>query len=185
MPQYDSDLARLARRIDQVAIRSGHIVAWLVVPMVLSLCYEVVARYVFNAPTQWAYDMTFMLYGSFFMLGAAFTLQRKGHVRTDSLYADWSVRRQAMTDLACYLVMFLPFAGVFAFVGWGYFVKAWVTNETFVSSAWQPITWPFKLSMPVAGLLLIIQGISESLKCVHAIQHGAWPDGTKLPEVIV
>jgi len=185
MPHIDSDLARLARRIDRIAIRSGHIAAWLVVPMVLSLCYEVVARYVFNAPTQWAYDMTFMLYGSFFMLGAAFTLQRKGHVRTDSLYANWSVRRQAMTDLVCYLVMFLPFVGVFAFVGWGYFVKAWVTNETFVSSAWQPITWPFKLTMPLAGVLLIIQGISESLKCVYAIQHGDWPDGAKMPEVIV
>jgi len=185
MPHNDSDLARLARRIDQIAIRSGHLAAWLVVPMVLSLCYEVVARYVFNAPTQWAYDMTFMLYGSFFMLGAAFTLQRKGHVRTDSLYADWSVRRQAMTDLVCYVVMFLPFVGVFAFVGWGYFVKAWVTNETFVSSAWQPITWPFKLTMPIAGVLLIIQGISECLKCVHALRHGEWPDVAKMPEIIV
>ena len=185
MPHSDSDLARLARRIDQIAIRSGHIVAWLVVPMVLSLCYEVVARYVFNAPTQWAYDMTFMLYGSFFMLGAAFTLQRKGHVRTDSLYANWSAQRQAITDLVCYLVMFLPFVGVFAFVGWGYFVKAWVTNETFVSSAWQPVTWPFKLTMPLAGMLLIIQGISECLKCVHVLRHGDWPDGAKMPEVIV
>lgn len=185
MPHNDSDLARLARRIDQIAIRSGHLAAWLVVPMVLSLCYEVVARYVFNAPTQWAYDMTFMLYGSFFMLGAAFTLQRKGHVRTDSLYADWPVRRQAITDLVCYVVMFLPFVGVFAFAGWGYFVKAWVTNETFVSSAWQPITWPFKLTMPVAGVLLIIQGISECLKCVHALRHGTWPDVAKMPEIIV
>ena len=89
-----SPLARWARRIDQVAVVSGHIVAWMVVPMVLSLCYEVVSRYVFNAPTQWAYDMTFMLYGSFFMLGSAYTLQRKGHVRTDSWHANWSPRRK-------------------------------------------------------------------------------------------
>ncbi|WP_088278309.1 TRAP transporter small permease subunit [Ideonella sp. A 288] len=185
MTEADSGLARLAGRLDQVAIGSGRLAAWLVIPMVLSLCYEVAARYVFNAPTQWAYDMTFMLYGSFFMLGSAFTLQRKGHVRTDSLYAGWSPRRQAGVDLACYLFMFLPFVSVFAFVGWGYFVKAYTTNETFVSSAWQPITWPFKLTMPVAGVLLIIQGVSESLKCVHALQHGEWPDEAPKPETLV
>ena len=178
MHSKDSALASAARRIDQLAIWSGHVVAWLIVPMVLSLCWEVVARYVFNAPTQWAYDMTFMLYGSFFMLGAAFTLQRKGHVRTDSFYAGWSPRRQAAVDLAGYLVMAVPFAGVFAFVGWGYFVKAFVTNETFVSSAWQPITWPFKLGMPVAGALLLAQIASECLKCLHTLRAGRWPDAS-------
>ncbi len=111
MSSRDSDLVRLARRIDLIAIGSGQLVAWLIVPMVLSLTWEVVARYVFNAPTQWAYDMTFMLYGTFFMLGAAFTLQRKGHVRTDMYYERWSPRRQAIIDIACYLIFFLPFVG--------------------------------------------------------------------------
>ena len=169
-------LLSVAAALDQVARVSGRIVAWLIVPMVLSLCYEVVARYVFNAPTQWAYDMTFMLYGTFFMLGAAFTLQRKGHVRTDSLYANWPPRKQAWVDLAGHLLMLLPFAGALLFVGWGYFVKAYVTNETFVSSAWQPITWPFKLALPLTGLLLLIQGVSECLKCVHTLRTGQWPD---------
>ena len=175
-PAVDSPLARAARRIDVVAIVSGNLVAWLIVPMVLSLTWEVVARYVFNAPTVWAYDMTFMLYGTFFMVGAAFTLQRKGHIRTDSYYGEWSPRRQATIDLVCYLVMFLPFAGVFLFYGWGYFMKAFVTHETFVSSPWSPITWPFKLMMPLAGLLLLVQGASEVLKCLHAIRFRSWPD---------
>lgn len=181
----ESRLVALARGIDQIAIWSGRIAAWLIIPMVLSLCYEVVARYVFNAPTEWAYDMTFMLYGSFFMLGAAFTLQRKGHVRTDSFYAKWSPRRQAWTDIVCYLVMYLPFVSVFAFVGWGYFVKAYLTHETFVSSSWQPITWPFKLAMPVTGVLLLLQGVSEVLKCVQTIRSGHWPDRAPDTEVIV
>ena len=171
----NSRLVAIAQKIDQLAIWSGRAAAWLILPMVFSLCYEVIARYVFNAPTLWAYDMTFMLYGSFFMLGAAFTLQRKGHVRTDSFYANWSPKRQAWTDLACYGLMFFPFVSVFLFVGWGYFVKAFVTNETFVSSAWQPITWPFKMVMPLTGLLLFIQGISECLKCIHTIRYGQWP----------
>ncbi|MEO8526789.1 MAG: TRAP transporter small permease subunit, partial [Caldimonas sp.] len=152
------------------------IVAWLIVPMVLALSYEVASRYLFSAPTVWAYDMTFMLYGTFFMIGAAFTLQRKGHIRTDSFYGEWSPRRQASVDLACYLLMFFPLAAVFAFSGWGYFWKSFVTNETFVSSPWTPIAWPFKLMMPVAGVLLLIQGVSECLKCVDAIHHNAWAD---------
>lgn len=173
---FDSPLARAARRIDLVAIVTGRIVAWLIVPMVLGLSFEVISRYLFNAPTIWAYDMTFMLYGTFFMVGAAFTLQRKGHIRTDSYYGEWSPRRQAWVDLVCYLVMFMPFAAVFAVYGWGYFMKAYTTNETFVSSPWSPVTWPFKLMMPVAGLLLFVQGVSECLKCLHAIRHGTWPE---------
>ena len=185
MNARDSGWLRWARRLDCVAIWSGHAVAWLIVPMVLSLAYEVAARYLFNAPTQWAYDMTFMLYGSFFMLGAAYTLQRKGHVRTDSLYSNWSPRRQATVDLVCYGLMFFPFVGVLVFVGWGYFWKAFVTNETFVSSAWQPITWPFRLSLPLAGALLMVQGISECLKCVHTLRTGVWPDKGTGPEIVV
>lgn len=182
MHSNDSAVLRVARRLDAVAIYSGQAVAWMIVPLVLALSYEVVARYAFNAPTQWAYDMTFMLYGSFFMLGAAYTLQRKGHVRTDSFYGNWSPRTQALVDLACYVLMFFPFVGVLLFVGWGYFWKAFVTHETFVSSSWQPITWPFKLSVPVAGALLMLQGISECLKCVHTLRSGQWPDGEPASE---
>jgi TRAP-type mannitol/chloroaromatic compound transport system permease small subunit len=185
MSASESGLIRLAHRLDVLALALGNLVAWLIVPMVLSLTYEVVARYVFNAPTQWAYDMTFMLYGSFFMLGAAYTLQRKGHVRTDSYYSAWSPRRQAITDLVCYLIFFLPFVGVFVFTGWGYFMKAFTTGETFVSSSWQPITWPFKLAMPLAGVLLLVQGFSECLKCIDTIRTGDWADRPPAPEVAV
>lgn len=175
----ESTLLRLARRLDRVAIASGQLVAWLIVPMVLGLSYEVVARYGFNSPTLWAYDMTFMLYGSFFMLGAAYTLQRKGHIRTDSWYGGWSVRTQAWIDIAGYLLMFMPFVAVFLWTGSGYFWKSFTTNETFVSSPWQPIAWPFKLVMPLTGLLLAIQGISELLKSIHAARTGQWPDAPK------
>lgn len=171
-----SILLRLSRQLDPIAIWSGRIVAWLIIPMVLALSYEVVARYAFNAPTLWAYDMTFMLYGSFFMLGTAFTLQRKGHIRTDSLYANWSVRRQGWTDVVCYILMFLPVVTVFLFSGWEYFVKSWSTGERFVSSPWMPVAWPFKAVMPLTGLLLLLQGISEFCKSLHAALTGKWAD---------
>jgi TRAP-type mannitol/chloroaromatic compound transport system permease small subunit len=172
----DSSWARAARRLDPIAVWSGRLACFMLIPLVLALTWEVVARYVFNAPTQWAYDMTFMLYGTFFMLGAAFTLQRKGHVRTDMYYERWSPRRQASIDIVCYLLFFLPVVWVFTYTGWGYFWKSFVTNETFVSSAWQPIAWPFKMAMPLTGVLLAIQGLSEVFKCVHTLQHGKWPD---------
>lgn len=176
MTSTDERLARTARRLDQLAIWSGRVTCWMLVPLVLGLTYEVAARYLFNKPTTWAYDLTFMLYGTFFMLGAAFALQRKGHVRTDMFYDRWPPRRQAAVDLACYAFVFLPVVYVLVVTGWGYFWKAFVTNETFVSSAWQPITWPFKLALPVAGALLLVQGASEVLKCVYALRNDRWPD---------
>jgi TRAP-type mannitol/chloroaromatic compound transport system permease small subunit len=109
------------------------------------------------------------------MLGAAFTLQRKGHVRTDSFYGEWSVRRQALVDVVCYLVMFLPFVLVFAYTGWGYFFKSFMTDERFVTSPWMPLAWPFKGMMPLTGVLLLIQGVSEVLKSLHALTTGEWP----------
>jgi TRAP-type mannitol/chloroaromatic compound transport system permease small subunit len=152
--------------------------------MVLGLSYEVCARYLFNSPTLWAYDMTFMLYGSFFMLGASYTLQRKAHIRTDSLYADWSPRQQGWVDVVCYLVMFLPFVAVFLWTGWGYFEKSFVTSERFVSSPWMPLAWPFKAVMPLTGLLLALQGISELCKSLYAALNGEWPDAIAVEERI-
>ena len=184
MPSQASLLLRISQLLDPIAIWSGKLAAWLIVPMVLSLVYEVVARYVFHAPTLWAYDMTFMLYGAFFMLGAAFTLQRKGHIRTDSLYANWSVRRQAWIDVICYLVMFIPFVAVFLWAGWGYFWKAFQTGERFVSSPWMAIAWPFKLVMPLTGALLAIQGISELCKSLYAARTGQWPTGSITTEPV-
>jgi TRAP-type mannitol/chloroaromatic compound transport system permease small subunit len=172
----ESGFSRAAKRMDQIAIWSGKLVCWMLVPLVLALTWEVVSRYVFNKPTVWAYDLTFMLYGTFFMLGAAFTLQRKGHVRTDMFYDRWSPRHQAVIDILGYLIIFVPFAGFLVFTGWGYFWKAFQTGETFVSSSWQPITWPFKLAMPVSGVLLLIQGLSEVLKALHTLRFGQWPD---------
>jgi TRAP-type mannitol/chloroaromatic compound transport system permease small subunit len=180
MSPFSSALLRTSRMLDPIAIWSGKIVAWLIVPMIFSLGYEVLARYVFNAPTLWAYDMTFMLYGAFFMLGAAYTLQRKGHIRTDSYYANWSARRQGWTDAACYVMFFLPFIVVFLWAGWGYFAKAWITDERFVSSPWRAVAWPFKAVMPLTGLLLALQGISEICKSVYAGINNAWPPVEKV-----
>ncbi len=157
-------LDRVTAVLDVPARYVGKAVAWLIVPMVGSLVYEVTARYLFNAPTVWAYDMTFMLYGTFFMLGSAWTLQRGGHIRTDTFYAGWSPRTRAWVDLACYAGFFFPAMIVFGWAGWDFFWKSYGQNERIVTSPWLPIVWPFKLVMPVFAALIVLQGISECVK---------------------
>lgn len=158
---------RLADAIDALTRFVGKAIAWLILPMVLSLVWEVVARYFFNAPTVWAYDMTFMLYGTFFMLGSAWTLQRGGHIRTDTYYSGWSDRTKARVDLACYAVFFFPALVVFAWLGAEYFWKSFGQNERIVTSPWLPIVWPFKFVIPATAVLLVLQGAAECLR--------AWP----------
>ena len=160
---------RLTQALDAITRVVGRVTAWLIIPMVGSLVYEVFARYLFDAPTVWAYDMTYMLYGTFFMLGSAWTLQRGGHIRTDSFYANWSPRRKAIVDAACYVLFYLPAMVVFLKLGAEYFWKSFQQNERIVTSPWLPIVWPFKFVMPVTAALLIIQGISELIKCMRVI----------------
>jgi TRAP-type mannitol/chloroaromatic compound transport system permease small subunit len=167
-------LTATIRTLDAISSWTGRIVAWLIFPMVGSLVYEVVARYVFDAPTEWAYDMTFMLYGTFFMMGASYTLFHKGHIRTDSFYAAWSVKRQGAVDAVCYLLFFFPGLIAFFWVGWEYFWRSFMQGERIVTSPWMPIVYPFKFVIPLAAALLIIQGVSEFLKSVWAARHGEW-----------
>jgi len=157
--------ARLADAIDALTRFFGKAIAWLILPMVMSLVWEVVARYFFDAPTIWAYDMTFMLYGTFFMVGSAWTLQRGGHIRTDVYYMKWSKRTQARVDLACYLILFFPAMVVFGWLCWEYFWKSYQQNESIVTSPWMPIVWPFKFTMPLTAVLLVLQGVAECIRC--------------------
>ncbi len=165
MTAVPAGLARLTRAIERVTRFTGKAVSWLIVPMVLSLVWEVFARYLFNAPTIWAYDMTFILYGTFFMVGSAWTLQRSGHIRTDSYYSGWSTRTQAIVDLACYAVFFFPAMAVFTWLTSEYFWKSFQQGERIVTSPWLPLIWPFKFMMPLSGGLLLLQGIAECIKC--------------------
>lgn len=159
---------------DSISIVSGKLTAWLIFPMVGSLVYEVIARYFFDSPTIWAYDTTYMFYGAFFMLGAAYTLYRKGHIRTDFFYNNWSVRCQGWVDAAAYLLFFFPSLIVFLAVSWDFFYQSWSLKERIVTSPWMPIVYPFKLVLTVATALLLIQGISELIKSLYAALKGEW-----------
>lgn len=165
-------LLALVRALDLVSLWSGRLVAWLIIPMVLSLVYEVLARYAFNAPTAWAYDMTYMLYGSFFMLGAAYTLLRQGHIRTDSFYGGWSPRVQGIVDAVCYVVFFFPPLIALLWVSIDFFWVSFQRGERVVSSPWMPVIYPVKFVIPLTCCLLILQGTAEFLRSVWAFRTG-------------
>jgi TRAP-type mannitol/chloroaromatic compound transport system permease small subunit len=158
--------------IDRIADVAGRVVAWMIIPMTIAVTWEVIARHFFRAPTIWAFDVTYMLYGTHFMLGTAYTLMRVGHVRTDMLYSRWSVRRQSWIDAIGYLFFFFPAMILLFYFGWQEFSHAWSIGETSDASPWRPIVYPFKGVIPLTALLLLVQGIGEFLKDIYAIRTG-------------
>jgi TRAP-type mannitol/chloroaromatic compound transport system permease small subunit len=134
----------------------------------------VTARYLFKAPTEWAYDVTYMLYGTIFMLGAAFTLLKKAHIRTDLFYNKWTLQTQGLVDTIMYLLFYFPGIIFFLVAGYDYAAHSWVTGEHTSLSPWRPIIYPFKAVIPVTAFLLLVQGVSELLKSVYAWKRGVW-----------
>lgn len=169
-----TSLERTVRAVDSISIGSGGIVAWLVLPLAAVLVYEVVARKFFLRPTIWAADTSYMLDGALFMLGAAYGLCRQRHIRTDFFYRLWSPRVQGTVDALLYLLFFFPGIGLFLWAGWDFAYASWVQGERSVTSAWGAPIYLLKMAIPVSAALLLLQGVSELLKSVHAAVHGKW-----------
>ena len=165
-------LERGVRVIDRVAELSGVAIAWLMVPLMGAVVYEVVARYAFAAPTLWAFDITYMLYGAMFMLGAASALRVGAHIRTDFFWERWSPRTRGVIDTVAYLVFFFPGIALFLWVGWEEAWYAYGIGETSEQTAWRPLLWPLKACIPLAAALLLLQGISELVKSLYAALTG-------------
>lgn len=150
----------------------GTILALMTMPLLYVVCHEVVSRYVFDSPTDCSYELTYMLYGSYFMLGAAYTLLKGGHVRTDIFYNNWSFRRRGIVDFTLYLFFFFPGMIFFFWFGLQEAIHAWEINERSDQTPWMPSLVPFKASVPAAAGLLLLQGISELLKSYYAAVTG-------------
>ena len=163
---------RLVRIIDRFTDTTGTWVAWLNVPLVGVVAWEVFARYLFNAPTIWSFELTYMLYGTIFMLGAAYALHKGAHIRTDFFFEKWSIRTKGVIDSVAYLVFFFPSIFVFMLVSGGEGLYSYSIAEESEQTPWRPYIWPFKLMVPLACLLLLIQGVSETIKSVWAARTG-------------
>jgi TRAP-type mannitol/chloroaromatic compound transport system permease small subunit len=172
MAEATAGLIRAVRVIDKFTDTTGTWVAWLNVPLVFVVAWEVFARYGFNAPTIWAFDVIYMLYGTIFMLGAAYALHKGAHIRTDFFFEKWSIRTKGIIDSVAYIGFFFPGIFIFLLVSWGEGLYAFEIGETSEQTPWRPILWPFKMVVPLACLLLLLQGISETIKSVYAARTG-------------
>ena len=168
-------MAVLVFRIDTASRIAGRVFCWLLVPLMGAMVYEVVARKLFVAPTMWAYDISRMLCGAMFMLGAGYALSKGVHIRADFLYRNWPPRRQGMVDATLYVVFYFPALIFFTWVSYEYAADAWMRGERSMDTAWMAPLAPLRTAMPVGALLLLVQGVSELLKSIHAIRTNRWP----------
>ena len=160
---------------DNLSAWFGKAFAWLIIVMTFGMSYEVLVRYMFNKPTPWALDISFIMYGSLFMMGGAYTLSRGGHVRGDFLYRLWSDRTQAKMDLTLYILFFFPGILALVFTGWKYASRSWGYAEVSVNSPAGIPIYQFKAVIVAAGILLLIQGLAQVFRCIICIREGQWP----------
>lgn len=149
--------------------------AWCIMVMILGVSYEVFVRYVLRAPTVWAFDISYMMYGTLFMLGGAYTLSRDAHVRADIFFRLMSARKQAALELVLYFLFFFPGILALIFAGWRYVSRSWRYLEVSTMSPANIPIYQFKTVIIVAGVLLFLQGIAQVFRCVICLQSGAWP----------
>ena len=156
----------------------GKAFAWLIVALMLLVVVEVFKRYALNAPTAWVFDASNMLYGTLFMMCGAYTLAQNGHVRGDFLYGSMPPRRQASIDLVMFILFFLPGVAALTWSGYDYFQDSLAIREQTFNADPLPV-YPFKFMIPLAGGLVLLQGVAEIVRCVLCIRTGEWPERLK------
>lgn len=170
------NVQRFLLTADHISTWTGKAVAWLILVLMSVVCVEVFKRYILNAPTSWIFDLDSMLYGTLFMLCGAYTLAQDAHVRGDFLYGSMKPRTQAMLDLVLYILFFLPGVIALIYAGYDFAAISWHINEHSNVTAEGPPVYQFKSVIPVAGVLVLIQGLAEIVRCVVCLQSGQWPD---------
>lgn len=169
-------MQKLVAFADRVSTWTGKAFAWLIVVLTLVICVEVFKRYILNAPTAWIFDLNSMLYGTLFMMCGAYCLAQDGHVRGDFLYSNMKPRTQASLDLALYVLFFMPGIVALVYAGYGFAADSWRINEHSNVTADGPPVWQFKMVIPLAGALVLLQGAAEVVRCVQCLRTGEWPE---------
>ena len=170
---------RFVHAIDGVSTWVGKAVAWLIIGLMLLVCAEVIKRYIMNMPTAWIFDASNMFYGTLFMLGGAYTLAQNAHVRGDFLYSSMRPRTQATLDLVLYVVFFLPGIAALIYAGYDYAALSWRIAEHSNVTADGPPVYHFKTVIPIAGALVMLQGLAEIVRCVACLKTGEFPSRLK------
>ncbi len=167
-------MKNLLLAVDRASTRLGQAFAWLIVLLTCLISWEVFSRYVLNSPHDWTLDAQIQMYGTLFMLAGAYTLAKNGHVRGDVLYGFFMPRTQAWVDLVLYVLFFLPGIVALTWAGWTFAQESLAIRESTFSATPLPL-YPFKYMIPLAGLMLLLQGLVEIVRCIQCIQAGEWP----------
>src|SRR4051812_42916558 len=165
----------LIHAIDTVSYWSGKAFAWLIMALTFVVSIEVFKRYILNAPTAWIFDLNNMLYGTLFMMCGAYTLAQAGHVRADFVYIYLKPRAQATLDLILYFLFFIPCMIGLIYAGAGFAADSWRIGEHSTVTAEGPPVYHFKTVIPVAGVLVMLQGAAEIVRCLVTLKTGRWP----------
>ena len=167
-------MTRYINFADRLSAWVGKAFAWAVLVMAFGVGYEVIVRRLLNAPTAWAFDVSFIMYGTLFMMGGAYTLSRDGHVRADFIYRLWKPRTQAVVELILYILFFFPGITALIFAGWKYTERSWRYLEVSINSPAGIPVFQFKTVIVAAGLLMFIQGIAQVFRCILCMRTGQW-----------
>lgn len=168
-------MQKLLLFIDKLSTFVGQAFSWLIIALTLLISWEVFSRYALGEPHAWAFDVMIMLYGTLFMMAGAYTLSKNGHVRGDVLYGFFRPRTQASLDLLLYIAFFMPGVIALTYAGYFYAVESWTINEHSNITADGPPVYPFKTVIPLAGGILLLQGIVEIVRCIVCLRQGYWP----------
>ena len=170
-------MAKSIITIDKFSKRIGNIVCWILMPLILAMTYEVIARKLFLAPTIWAYDISRFLYGALFMLGAGYALSKGVHIRADFLYRNFKIKNQGKIDFILYILFYFPGLIVFLYMTTGFLQESIMRGERGMDTTWMPYMWPIKSCLWIGIVFLLVQGISELFKSYYAMTKGKWPGG--------
>ena len=168
-------MQKILLSVDKLSTWIGQFFSWLIVALTLSITWEVFSRYALDRPHDWMFDAMTQMYGTLFMMAGAYTLSKNGHVRGDVLYSFFRPRTQATLDLILYIVFFLPGTFALTYAGYFYALDSVRILERSSVTADGPTVYQFKAVIPLAGAILLAQGIVEIIRCVLCIRQGDWP----------
>jgi len=163
-------LRTLIELIDRFTERVGRMVSALILVLIFTMSYEVGARYLFNSPTAWSYDLSYMIGHSMMLLGAGYTLLHGGHVRVDLAYERFPERVKALVDFVLSVVIFFPLVGALTYRAYTQAITAFVRGTRSDFGIWMPPMWPFRTFLAIGFTLLLIAGISWFIKSFMALR---------------
>lgn len=168
-------MQRYLLAVDRFSAWVGKTFAWCIFILVVLTAYDVFARYVFNNPTGFAFDLSYYLYATLFMVGGAYALSRGQHVRGDIFYRLWPVRVQASVEIVLMLLLFFPAIIALISSGWQFFYPSLIIQERTQTSFVALPLYPLKFVIPFAGVLMLIQGHVEFIRAIIAYRTRVWP----------